>query len=152
MAEDSSNRVPDDLWTALRGIRKIRNYPKGACLFFSGEPSKGIYLVDKGAIEVQLPSAARSAVYQQAGPGAVLGLSETMTGENHKFTAEALEDSQAWFVERRDFLNYLRQDQLLCLQIIRLLSEDIHSVYHSLQCGYRSFPRARKPKSRGRAR
>jgi CRP/FNR family transcriptional regulator, cyclic AMP receptor protein len=147
MAKESSNRVPDDLWNALRSIGKIRNFTKGTRLFSAEEPSKGVYLVEKGTIGVLLPSVARSGVYQKAGAGAVLGLSETMTGEDHKFTAEALEDSQTWFVERRAFLNYLRQDQLLCLQVIRLLSEDIHSVYHSLQCNYRSFPRARKPKS-----
>jgi len=119
-----------------------------ALVFLAEEPSKGDYLVERGTIGIQLPwPVARGGFYQEAGAGAVLGLSETMTVENHRFSTEALEDSQAWFVERRAFLNYLRQDQLLCLQIIWLLSEDIHSVYHSLQCSYRSFPRARKSKN-----
>ena len=142
VAESFPNMLPEDLWVVLRQIGKMRNYAKGALLFSAEEAPKRVYLIDKGAVGISWPSPARKKVLEQTvGSGALLGLSESITGEDHRFTAEALEDSRTWFVERQDFLKFLRQNQALCLRIVRLLSEDLHQLYHNFQCNSRATAR-----------
>jgi CRP-like cAMP-binding protein len=152
VAESFPNMLPEDLWVVLRQLGKIRTYAKGELLFSAEEAPKGVYLIDKGAVGICWPSPAparKKVLEQSVGSGALLGLSESITGEDHKFTSEALEDTRTWFVERQDFLNFLRQNQVLCLQIVRRLSEDLHELYHDFQSGIRSTPRGRRTRLYG---
>jgi CRP-like cAMP-binding protein len=145
VAESFPNMLPEDLWVVLRQLGEIRTYAKGELLFSAEEAPKGVYLIDKGAVRINSPSPARKKILEESvGSGALLGLSESITGEDHKFTSEALEDTRTWFIERQDFLNFLRQNQVLCLQIVRRLSEDLHELYHDFQSGIRSTPRSRR--------
>jgi CRP-like cAMP-binding protein len=138
VAESFPNVLPEDMWVVLRELGKMRDYAKGALLFSAQEAPKGVYLIDKGAVGINWPSPVRKKVREQlVGQGALLGLSESITGEDHKFTAKALEDSRTWFVERQDFLKFLHQNQALCLRVIRLLSEDLHQLYHNFQSNSR---------------
>jgi CRP-like cAMP-binding protein len=147
VAESFPNMLPEDMWVVLRELGKMRNYAKGALLFSAEEAPKGVYLIDKGAVGINWHSLARKKVREQSvGPGALFGLSESITGEDHKFTAKALEDSRTWFVERQDFLKFLRQNQTLCLRIVRLLSEDLHQLYHNFQSNRRATARGGKRK------
>jgi CRP-like cAMP-binding protein len=145
--QESPTRLPGELLTVLRRICGVRNYASGIPLFSAEELPKGVYLIERGAVGLRMPVSPLSGNFDQtAGPGALLGLSETMTGEPHKFTAEALEDSQARFIARQEFLEFLRQNQLFCLQVIRLLSEDLHMLYHRFQTSNRIGSRGHKAK------
>jgi CRP-like cAMP-binding protein len=149
VADEAPNKLPDELWSILRGVRRVKAYAKGAALFCATEPPKGVYLIERGAVRIHLPSPGpRHHFDQTAGAGAILALSETMTGEDHKFTAEAAENTEAWFVERQDFLRLLRHNQLLCLQIVHLLSEDLHLLYHMVQASNRPVPMSAKRASK----
>jgi CRP-like cAMP-binding protein len=147
VAESFPNSLPENLWVVLREIGKVRSYAKGALLFSAEEAPKGVYLIEKGAVWIHWPSAVQKEILDQSvGRGTLLGLSETITGEDHKFMAEALEESQTWFVERQAFLKFLRKNQLLCLQIVRLLSEDLHRLYHNFRSSSRPAPRGGRRK------
>jgi len=60
----------------------------------------------------------------------VLARAEAMTGGTYCRTAEAAEGARITCIERQSFLQRLYQDQQLCLWIVHLLSEDLHSLYH----------------------
>ena len=104
-------------------------------------PAHGVYLIEKGAIQIQLSSPISEGL-SEYGPGALLGLSEVMTGETHKFKAVAIEDC----VGRNDFLEFLRQNQAWCMQVVHLLSHDLHTIYQHLQSEARAIRRGRKGK------
>jgi CRP-like cAMP-binding protein len=124
-----------DLWRALDDLKSVRQYPKGGALFHHGRPADGIYLIEKGEVLLTLPTEGKlTRTFDVAGPGMVLGLSETMTGEPHKLTAEAADQTQIAYVERGSLLGFLRDHHEFCLQIVRLLSEDLHGLYHRFQC------------------
>jgi len=65
-----------------------------------------------------------------AGPGTVLGLSENMSGEKYKITAEAGSHTMAVFVPREEFVAFLREHVDFSMEVVRLLSEDLHGLYH----------------------
>jgi hypothetical protein len=57
-------------------------------------------------------------------------LSEAISGGPHKLAAVAVDCAQVAFVSREDLLPFLQQNQLFCMQLVQLLSEDLHSLYH----------------------
>jgi hypothetical protein len=77
------------------------------------------------------------------GSGAVLGLAETMCGGDYRLTAEALQGARVTYIDRKMLLKKLHSQQQLCLQIVHLLSEDLHTLYHRFRqatCASRRRP------------
>jgi CRP/FNR family transcriptional regulator len=119
---------------ALRGIKSVRSFPKGATLFQQGSAVTGVYLVESGEVRVLLPSGQKQKqLLEVVGPGTMLGLSESMTGEKYRITAEAGEPTTAAFIPRKEFLEFLREHGDFCMQVVRLLSEDLHGLYHKFR-------------------
>jgi CRP-like cAMP-binding protein len=85
--------------------------------------------VEAGEVRLWLTAKSGRRSFKVVGPGTVLGLSETMTGGDYELSAEAAEGARISWVERDIFLRCLHRDHQLCLQIVRLLSEDLHSLY-----------------------
>ena len=128
----ATKNLPEELWNALQQIGCTRTYEAGAILFCQQVESEGVYLVERGAITIQM-SLPPQQLPQTAGPGTLLGLSEALGCDTHKFDAIAGEDCVICFVARQDFLEFLRQNQACCMQIVRMLSDDLHSLYHRFQ-------------------
>jgi CRP/FNR family transcriptional regulator, cyclic AMP receptor protein len=84
-----------------------------------------------------------------AGPGEVLGLSSTLSGKPYELTAETLDSSQVVFVKRKDLLRFLREHPDACLQVVHLLSGDLHGAYERVRAiGLSRTRRPRTPRSR----
>ena len=52
-----------------------------------------------------------------------------MSGKPYELTAEMLDHAQVAFVRRKDLLRFLRHHREACLQVVHLLSQDLHSAY-----------------------
>lgn len=119
---------------ALRGLMSIRSFPKGSILFQQGTPAAGIYLLESGTVRVLIPTSQnQNQLLEVAGTGALLGLSENMGGESHRVTVEAEEETTAAFLAREDFLDFLGKNPEFCLQVVRLLSDNLHTLYHKFR-------------------
>ncbi len=120
-----------DLWRALEDLKTSRHYEERAFVFRDGEPCAGIYLLEKGEINLLLPAQSKQhRLFEVVGPGAVLGLSEAMSGSPHKLMAEAAQPVDLAYIERMVFMKFLRKHQLVCMEVVQLLSEDLHGLYH----------------------
>ena len=134
----SSERTPcklsPDLWQALHGIEALRVYPKGARLFQEGTAVSGVYVVESGEVRILLPTGQNhQQLLEVAGPGTLLGLSESMTGDNYRVTAEAGDHTTVAFISRESFMAFLREHCDFCMVVVRLLSEDLHGLYHKFR-------------------
>ena len=119
-----------ELGQALRSLPWVPVESEAEPLFRCGEPPRGVYLVETGEVRLWLTAKSKPGrCFEIAGPGSVLGLSETMTGGDYKLTAEPGEGARVSYIERSVFLHCLRRDHQLCMHIVRLLSEDLHSLY-----------------------
>lgn len=124
------NLAQADLWRALERLKSPRCYEQHDLLFRDGEPCAGIYLVEAGEISLLLPGREkRYKIFDTAGAGAVLGLCEAMSGSAHKLTAEAAGPVQVAYIERMALMKYLSKHCEVCMQIVALLSEDLHGLY-----------------------
>ena len=60
----------------------------------------------------------------------MLGLSESVSGHDYKVTAEAADQTRVSYIERQKLMAFLRDHCDICMEIVRLLSEDLHALYH----------------------
>ena len=137
-----------DFWEALQTLKSVRVFPTGSVLFEQGSEAEGVYVVESGQVRVLLPSGqCRPQLLDVASAGAILGLSETMSGETCRVTAEASEPSTIGFIPRQKFLAFLEGHSDFCMQVVRLLSEDLHSLYHKFRSisAHPGRPRHREP-------
>ena len=90
--------------------------------------------MESGEVRVLLPTGQnQEQLLEVVGPGSMLGLSESMSGETYRITAEAGDQTTAVFVPREEFLEFLREHGDFCMQVVRLLSEDLHALYHKFR-------------------
>ncbi len=133
-SQPTPGKLSPDLLQALHGIKSIRLFPKGAKLFLQGSAATGVYLVETGEVRVLLPTGqTQKQLLEVVGPGTMLGLSESMNGERYRITAEAGEQTTAAYVPREEFLAFLREHGDFSMEVVRLLSEDLHAIYHKFR-------------------
>ncbi len=68
-----------------------------------------------------------------AGPGEVLGLGAVMSNTRYEVTAEVLDDSQVVFVRRKELLKFLREHRAVCMQVVFMLSQEVHGAYERVR-------------------
>ena len=123
-----------DLDQILHGRNSQKVFDRGSTLFRRGTPVSGIYVVDSGRVRITLPtSQGLPQLLEINGPGTILGLSESVSGEDYRVTAEAEDHVIASFVSREGFMELLRNNCEFSLQVVRLLSEDVHCLYHKFR-------------------
>jgi CRP/FNR family transcriptional regulator len=122
---------------AIRGFDEIKEQAvlaKGALLFAEGRPSRGVYVLCEGRAKLSICSeSSKRLMLRVAGPGEVLGLGATLSGEAYEVTAELLDTAQVVFVKRKDLLKFLRDNPLICMEVVRRLSDDLHGAYERVR-------------------
>ncbi|HKU20905.1 MAG TPA: cyclic nucleotide-binding domain-containing protein [Terriglobales bacterium] len=122
--------LPADALEAFDAIKTIALYPRGTTLFSEGRPARGVFMLCDGRAKLTVCSGnGRRLTLRIAGPGEMLGLSAAVSGTPYEVTAEMLDNSQVAFVRRKDMLHFLKVHRDACLQVVHLLSQDLHTAY-----------------------
>ena len=130
MLEEPQGTVPD-LWRAFDEIKSSKSYAAGSVLFEEELPAVGVFLIERGQVTIQvLMGSGRRRRLALAGPGTMLGLSEVISGESYKVSAHSVGPTRVFFIEREDLLQFLAAHPAVCMAVVRVLSEDLHSLYH----------------------
>ncbi len=130
LLQATTGKLSPDLLQALQGIKSIRFLSSGAMLFEQGTVAAGVYLVESGQIRVLLPTLhSNLQLLELVGPGGILGLSESMSGQTHRASAQAVDETLVAFIAGEDFREFLRANSDFCMQVLRILSEDLHGIY-----------------------
>lgn len=115
----------------------------GQVLFREGEPSRHIYRVVSGEIEVSRRMADRVAVLGRVGPGSFVGEMGALVWAQRNGTAQAVADAILRRYRRSEFLAEVVRDPELSAQVLNGLS-----LRSRVQIEYlRSAPTRRKPAS-----
>ncbi|MBI2677708.1 MAG: Crp/Fnr family transcriptional regulator [Candidatus Koribacter versatilis] len=127
------NLQPASLKT-LDAIKTTASYPKGALLFVEGQLPRGIFIVCGGRAKLTTTSKeGKSIIIRIAEAGEVLGLSASVSGKPYEVTAELLEPTQANFIRRQDFLDFLQKHGDAALRVAQELSRNYHSAYEEIR-------------------
>lgn len=126
--------MPAESLKAFDEIKSLASYPRGATLFAEGRPVRGIFLLCDGRAKLSICSeTGKRLVLRIAGPGEVLGLGATLSNTPYEVTAELLDNSQVVFVRRKELIKFLRDHQPICMEVVRMLSQDLHGAYERVR-------------------
>src|SRR6516165_12034128 len=113
----------------LSAITSPASYPKTAMLFVEGQSPRGVFILCSGRVKLSTTSAdGKTLIVRIAEPGEVLGLPATVTEKPYELTAEVIEPTQANFIPRQEFLNFLREHGEVGLRVAQQLGETYHSA------------------------
>ncbi len=111
-------------------IKSLECWPRGTVLFREGQPARSVFLLCSGRVRLSFCSENGSRMtLRSASLGEVLGISAALAGGFYEMTAEAMEPVQVAQIRRRDLLCFLHEHGEVCMQVVHLLSEDLHIAY-----------------------
>ncbi len=126
--------MPTGSLQAFDQIKKLGTYPRNTILFAEGRPVRGIYLLCDGRAKLSIcAEKGKRMTLRVAGPGEVLGLGAALSNTRYEITAELLDASQVVFVRRKDLMRFLREHPGVCMQVVRMLSQDLHGAYERVR-------------------
>jgi CRP/FNR family transcriptional regulator len=107
---------------AFDAITFTNVYPQGAVLYSEGQSPRGAFEICHGGAKLSISSAdGRTLITKIVGPGEILGLSSSISGNPYKSTAETLEPTQVNFVRREDLLRFIDKHHAACANVTRAL-------------------------------
>jgi len=123
-----------DALRAFDEIKSLASYPKNAILFSEKRAVRGIYILCDGRAKLTIcADNGKRLTLRIAGPGEVLGLGAVLSNTPYEITAELLDASQVVFVRRKDLMRFLREHRDICMQVVRMLSQDLHGAYERVR-------------------
>jgi CRP/FNR family transcriptional regulator, cyclic AMP receptor protein len=126
--------LPGEALNAFDALKSTTEREKGDVLFSEGSPCKGIFVLCEGRARLSVCSESGSRLtIRNAAPGEILGLSACLAGSHHEMTAELLDSSRVALVKRQDLLTFLREHEDACMQVVSLLSQDLHYAYERVR-------------------
>jgi len=129
MATRGNNLIPSpELKAELEQLATIVVKPKGTILFRRGEDVSGVFLIHSGRVSLALDCETRLYPPRILGPGAIVGLPATVSGNPYSLTAKVVDDSELAFVPRNAVLECLQNSPLLCFQVMDMLSGEISDI------------------------
>ena len=138
--------MPTGSLQAFDEIKSICAYPRNTILFAEGRPVRGIYLLCDGRAKLSIcAEGGKRLTLRVAGPGEVLGIGAALSNTRYEVTAELLDSSQVVFVRRKELLKFLREHPDVCMQVVRMLSQDLHGAYERVRTI--GMVRSRRPRT-----
>jgi len=126
--------LPPAALQRLSEITASATYPKGATLFVEGQPARGVFILCAGHVKLSTSSSdGRTLILRISDPGDLLGLPGTISGRPYEVTADVIEPTQANFISRTDFLNFLRDYGEAALRVAQELSETYQTAFAEMR-------------------
>ena len=118
--------VSTDLRERLEAIASAVAKSKGCTLFRRGEESFGVFIIQEG--KVALSVGTPDGPTRSLGPGCIIGVPGTLSGEGYSLTARTINDCKLAFIPRETLLDFLRRNPQHCFQLVEMLSKEISEM------------------------
>ncbi len=144
----AASRLSAELLQAMKQIQSPCSFSKGEIIFKQAAAVRGVYALEKGEVGISIWSSHSQKQHLEIlGPGTMLGLGESICGANYRVTAEAFSSATIAFIPREKLLRLLRDHPSFTMEIVRLLSEELHGLYNKFRNirAHPGRPRRREP-------
>jgi CRP-like cAMP-binding protein len=94
---------------AIGELSRVRHLEEGEIVYSTGDPGDSLFIINRGVVEVILPSAQKSAPATYLSRGDLLGDVETLSGLPRKHLARACEPVSLQCFQRKDFPELIRR-------------------------------------------
>jgi CRP-like cAMP-binding protein len=113
---------------------RYRELEKGETLFHEGDEAATFFVVARGRVKVFKESIdGRELIIKTMRPGDLVGEAASLAGVPYPATAQAIEGAAAVEIPRREFVDLLRREPELALNIIAALSARLHQLSDVLE-------------------
>jgi len=100
-----------------------RTYRRGEIVFLEGDEGNGFYIVEAGQVKIyKISSEGKEQILHLFGPGESFGEVSVFTGQGFPANAKANLTSTCLFIPRVDFVEIIRQDPALALNMLGVMS------------------------------
>jgi CRP/FNR family cyclic AMP-dependent transcriptional regulator len=114
--------IAPELLARLSAYATTRTVPRGDTIFAKGDPGNSLYAVCAGTVKISVPSAdGKDAVFNLVGEGEIFGEIALLDGQPRTADATALTDCELMVIERRDFLDLVRNQPEIALKLMEVL-------------------------------
>jgi CRP/FNR family cyclic AMP-dependent transcriptional regulator len=129
-SDDFLSALSPESLAAFNQMKRATVLPEGAVIFVEGQISHGIFMLCEGQAKLSTTSLeGKTLVLRIARAGEILGLGPVVTGKPHVLTAETMQPCQLNFVNRQDFLRFLKGHGDACLQAAQHISRNCQNAY-----------------------
>ena len=98
-------------------------FQRGETIFAEDDEAAGLFVVISGRVKIfKLSVEGKEQILHIFGPGEPFGEVAVFTGKRFPAHAEALEETRAFFFPRKDFVDLIRKDPSLALNMLAVLS------------------------------
>jgi CRP/FNR family cyclic AMP-dependent transcriptional regulator len=126
--------LPDEALRKLQNIKATAVYPKGALLCLEGQPARGIFVLCTGRAKLSTSSTeGKSIILRIADPGEVLGLTAAVSNTPYEASIETLETSQANFIPRAHFMQFLQDYPDVGMKVTQQLTHNCKCAYNEIR-------------------
>lgn len=116
--------LPEAQVGKLARIAETRVYKRGELIFSDGDAANGLYMLFTGRIKVfKLSLEGKEQILHIIGPGEPFGEVALFLGAPFPAYAEALEESKAVYFPRAAFVDLIKQDPYLAMNMLAVLSQ-----------------------------
>jgi CRP/FNR family transcriptional regulator, dissimilatory nitrate respiration regulator len=99
-------------------------FRKGESIFSEGEEANGFYVVITGRVKIfKLSSDGKEQILHFFGPGEPFGEVPVFTGQHFPANATAMEESRGFFFPRKSFVDLIKRNPSLALNMLAVLSK-----------------------------
>lgn len=111
-------------WEELARIVAEQSFRRGETIFLEGDKGTGFYVVLAGRVKIfKLSAEGKEQILHIFGPGEPFGEAAVFAGQPFPAHAQALEDTRLFFFPRQDFIELIRRDPSLALNMLAELSK-----------------------------
>ena len=101
----------------------IHDYPRAATIFRTGDPGDAMYLIDVGKVRISITDTDGADVtLAEIGPGDFFGEMAMLDGQGRSANATAVENSRLAKLTRNDFLEFMKNDPRVTLELMTALT------------------------------
>jgi CRP/FNR family transcriptional regulator len=126
--------LPQTDLSAIALITAVKTVPKGGYLFREGEPARGFYVVQKGAVNVhRVNSVGKEQVIYIFRAGDSFAEATLATTAGYPADARAVEDSQVLLVQKEGFLRLLQRQTELALRMLAGMSLHLRTLVSQIE-------------------
>ena len=124
----------DSSLAELERIAPTSSFPKGAVLYLEGQASRGVYILCQGRVKLMAAGRdGKTLILRIAQPGEILGLQSMASGSPYELTVETLQPCQLAFINRAEFIRFLREHPDAALHMAQQLSNECQAAYEILR-------------------
>jgi CRP/FNR family transcriptional regulator, cyclic AMP receptor protein len=117
----------------LNDVKCRASYPKGAKLFYEGQPPRGAFVLCAGTVKLLTSSSqGRTIITRIAHPGDVLGLNAVVSSRPYGVSAEMMEPGQANFIPHDSLLQLMKDHGEVAMGVAKQLSGIYYTAHEEV--------------------